>query len=361
MAMRIANKSPYQIIDDPLHYINSLLDDIAQAKHKIYIEVYKFGHDSVGKKIRQALIQKAKEKIEIKLLVDSWGTGRIDPFFNQLLQLGAEVRAFSRIKININFFTNSHRRNHRKIIVIDDKISYIGSANLTAYSLSWRELILRAEQTDLALTLKDVFLQMFRLYNTILFDKNEYVKPLIANKLTILRDIPSLRRSPIKKQFLRLLRNAQKSIYIESPYFLPSFSLRRNIILAAKRGVKITVITPKNSDVRIVDILRNKYLGMLHDAGVRIKFYEPENIHAKLFMMDDNLFVFGSPNFDYRSFRFQHEIVVMGQEEKISFDLRKHLHESLMDCSDFDYEAWKNRSQIEKFFEWLLIPVRHLL
>ncbi len=355
------SRSRHVLYDDPLHYYNDLLFNIQRARKYIYIEVYRFGHDAIGKKIREALRKKLLENVEVKLLVDSWGTANVDPFFSSLKELNAEVRAFSRIKLNLNFFTNSHRRNHQKIIIIDDRISYLGSCNLTGYNLSWRELVLKSTNIDIALALKNVFLQMFHLYNKYLLEKSIYTRPINVAGMTILRDVPSIRRQPVKKKYLRLIRNARKSIIIETPYFLPSFLLRKALMAAAERGVKVTVITPKNSDVKMVDILRNKYLGMLHKKGVSIQYYTPENLHAKLLFVDNTIFSIGSPNFDYRSFRFQHEIIIVGKNKQIVHKLQRHIEGSLENSIAFDYDLWLNRSQIEKFFSWLIVPFRHLL
>ena len=134
------------LFDDPIKYYDAMLDDINAAKKYIYIETYKFGHQTIGIKFRDALTRKAKEGVEVKVLVDSWGGSSLpDNFFIQLIKNGGEVRFFQKIKINFDFFTRSHRRNHRKLLLIDDRISYIGSSNLTEYNIIWRESMLRIQ------------------------------------------------------------------------------------------------------------------------------------------------------------------------------------------------------------------------
>ena len=90
-------------------------------------------------------------------------------------------------------------------------------------------------------------------------------------------------------------------------------------------------------------------------------FYTPHNLHAKVLMVDGEVFAIGSPNFDYRSFRFQHEIVMIGIESSVSQQLEIHINETLENSIEFDYNAWKKRSAMQKFFEWILLPFRHLL
>ena len=128
---------------------------------------------------------------------------------------------------------------------------------------------------------------------------------------------------------------------------------------ASNRGVAVTVIMPKHSDVRMVDILRNKYLGMLHNAGVKLLFYMPYNLHAKLLMIDEAIFSISSANFDYRSFRYQYEVALIGSEPEILRQLQDHVSETMRNSQPFDHESYIRRPLIEKIFEWILLPFRH--
>ena len=130
---------------------------------------------------------------------------------------------------------------------------------------------------------------------------------------------------------------------------------------AGRRGVDEKIIMPKHSDVRMVDILRNKYFGMLHKSDVKLLFYTPYNLHAKLMMIDNKTFSISSANFDYRSFRYQYEIALIGHEQAIIRQLNEHIRETLDRSEPFDFERWKNRPMIEKVFEYILLPFRHLL
>jgi cardiolipin synthase len=130
---------------------------------------------------------------------------------------------------------------------------------------------------------------------------------------------------------------------------------------AARKGVEVKVIMPRHSDVGLIDLLRNRYLGPLHKNGVKQLFYTPHNLHAKMLTVDNEVFAIGSPNFDYRSFRFQHEIVLIGMEPDVSKQLEIHIKETIESSIEFDYNIWKKRSAMQKFFEWILLPFRHLL
>jgi cardiolipin synthase len=298
--------------------------------------------------------------VEVKLLMDSWGTSIPGNFFAEIQKNGGEVRFFQKLKIVWDFFSRNHMRNHRKLIVIDDEITYIGSANLTDYSLNWRESILRI-RSDLAPVFKKAFLQHYELFNRYTFESRIQVRRIMHGTFEIIRDIPSLTKQKIRRRYIELFRKAEREVIIETPYFLPSRFIRKAMIDAARRGVEIKVIMPRNSDVGLVDILRNRYLGVLHRAGVKLLFYMPYNLHAKLLLVDRKIFSIGSPNFDYRSFRFQHEIVILGQEQRVIDQLIDHINETLESSENFDYSAWEKRSKIQRMVEWIILPFRQLL
>ena len=352
----------FLLIDDTFKLYNLMLNDIAQAREYILLETYKFANDHMGERFRDALTRKAKEGVQVRILIDSWGKGPIsENFFTKLIKYGGELKFFEKIKINSDLFTRGHRRDHRKILVIDDTISYLGSANITGYNLNWRELALRTEG-DLALVMKKVFMETFEAFNPyIISNKFTFTRTIYHGDFEIMRDVPSLPLQRIRKKYAQMIKQAKKSIVIETPYFLPGYSLRKALMDAGKRKVDVKIIMPKNSDVRIIDILRNKYLGLLDRNNVKIFFYGPYNLHAKMLMVDDALFSISSANFDYRSFRFQYEIALIGSEQSIIDQLQKHVAETLKSSEAFIYEVWEKRSWIEKFFEWLLTPFRHLL
>jgi len=353
-------KPEYKFFDDPLRFYDAMLSDIEEAKRYIYLETYRFNNDSIGIKFRDALTRKSRENIEIKLLVDSWGTSLPAGFFSEMQHNGGEIRRFLKIKFFWDFFTRNHRRNHRKLLIIDDKITYIGSANLTAYSLNWRESVLRI-RSNIAVAFKKVFLQHYNIYNKYVFEKLINIRKITHEGCEILRDVPSLTKQRIRKRYVEIIKNASREVIIETPYFLPSFYVRKALSEAAKRGVDVAVIMPKHSDVGLIDVLRTRFLGPLHKNGIRLLFYSPGNLHAKILLSDREIFALGSPNFDYRSFRFQHEIVLVSRDRNAVDQLGIHITETFKNSEEFNYKLWHNRSTIQKFFEWILLPFRHLL
>lgn len=352
---------PYHLFADPIRYYNAMIDDIESAVHYIYIETYRIGNDAVGMRFRDALIKKAKLGVEVKVLIDFWGgSGVNNGFFDELTKFGAEVRFFEKIKYNTDIFTRGHRRNHRKLLIIDDSVSYIGSSNLTEYNMNWRESMLRIKG-DLTLTLKKVFNLDYKIYNKYVLMKANYLRLLRYGQFEVVRDMPSITRQRVMRRYILMIRKAKESVTVVTPYFLPGFMLRKTMIDAVRRGVNVRVIIPLRSDVGLVDILRNKYMGHLHLNGIHFSMYQPHNLHAKLLLIDGAHFSIGSPNFDYRSFRYMHELVLLGRQKQVAEQVETHIRLTLENSLPFDFEKWKRRPLINKFFEWLLLPFRHLL
>lgn len=357
--IREISKPKVALFDSQADILAAMHDDIAMAKKSIYLEIYRVAYDFIGEQFRDILAVKCQQGLTVKLLLDSWGTPPAPSFFDPIIKNGGEVKFFRKMKFGVDFFTKNHRRNHRKILVVDDEISYIGSSNLTGYSINWREVCLRIEG-PIASIFRKTIQDSAKLYDKYIFNKFSYKKIIHYDGFEIIQDLPSIYRQQIKKRYEKLIQKARNEIIIETPYFLPGFKLRRYLAQAARRGVNVTVIMPRHSDVKIVDLLRDKYLKFFYKSGLNMFFYTESNLHAKCLLIDREIYTVGSANFDYRSFRYQHEIVLLGTHKEVVDLVYQHLQQSLIGCIPFDYTAYLRRPLIEKVFGWLLLPFRHL-
>lgn len=347
------------LMDAQPDILTAMHDDIAMARKSIYLEIYRIGYDYTGEQFRDILAIKCKQGLTVKILLDSWGTPPNPAFFEPITRNGGEVIFFRKMKFGIDFFTKNHRRNHRKILIVDDEIAYIGSPNITGYSVNWREISLRLEG-PLALLFKKTFNDSLKLYDKYIFNKFSYKKTIYYNGFEIVQDLPSIYRQQIKKRYEKLIAKAKSEIIIETPYFIPGFKLRRLLAQAANRGVNVKIIMPLHSDVKIVDLLRDKYLKFFYKNGLEMFFFTASNLHAKCLLIDKEIFAVGSANFDYRSFRYQHEIILLGRQQGVVELVDRHLQESLKGCIPFNYTSYLRRPKIERIFGWLLLPFRHL-
>ena len=253
---------PPKLFSTPAEWFNALYEDIQRAKIMIYIEIYRINNDSVGRKVIRLLGEKCKQGVDVKVLVDSWGTKNNPDFFKPITENHGEVRFFDKIKLSFDFISKNHQRNHRKIIIFDQNILHFGSANITEYSNTWRESILRVEGS-IALTFKKILLENWRIASLEFYKKRKYLRTIKIAGFEIVRDIPSIYSQKIKNKFEQDIRKAKKSIAIVTPYFLPNYKLRRLLIFAAKRGVEVEIYIPQQSDVRLVDYIRDKVSSFL--------------------------------------------------------------------------------------------------
>jgi cardiolipin synthase A/B len=349
--------SDVRLFNSNLELYGVMIEDMRIAQKSIYFEIYRITKEPIGQLFRDELAAAAKRGVRVVVLIDAWGTGASLSFFQPIIEQGGQVRAFNTLRPGTRIFTQSHRRNHRKIITIDDRICYVGSSNISYYSVVWRELMLRLTGT-ISKPFRHIIELDFKTYQKYAYTRRVFTRVIHFRGFEIIRDVPSIYKQKVMRKFLYLIKNAKESVYIETPYFLPGYRLRKAMADACQRGVQINVVMPKNSDVLLVDVLRNKYLGQIHKSGVDIHYYYPNNLHSKLMLVDNGLFCVGSSNFDYRSFRYMHEVVLLGKNEMILDELLKHKEQTLQTVQKFDYEFWRKRPRIEKLVAWLLVPFR---
>lgn len=359
MNRNAATLTSHKLYSEPPRFYSAMLRDIGQAERYIFLEVYKFANDDTGLQFREAITTAARRGVKVKLLLDSWGVSYDETFFSELITLGGEVRFFRKILYTFDFFTKNHRRNHRKFLLIDDRISYIGSANITGYSMQWRESVIRLTG-GITLMFKRSFLESYKIYDTYFFNKFSYKKSKFLDQFELVEDTPSIYRQRLKNKLERLISKAKREIIIETPYFLPGHKMRKILADAAMRGVNVKIILPRHSDVRAIDLLSSKYYGFFYTNKIKLIFYTANNLHAKLLLIDGEIFGIGSPNIDYRSFRYQHEVMLFGTHTGIVEEVRAHVDETMRYCLDFDHVSWMRRPHIEKVLGWLLLPFRHM-
>jgi cardiolipin synthase A/B len=354
---KLSHSTKYTYFENQSALFKSMIDDINNAKKYIYLETYRFGDGLVGRKFNDALTKKALEGVEIKLLIDHWGTLVNDEFFNDFTKSRGEIRFFRRFKVTFNFVGDNNKRDHRKLLVIDDKITYLGSSNISENTLLWREFNVKMEGNITGI-FKEIFMDTYRVHDKLFHSVRPHISSIHYGNLEIVRDMPSIKYRRVRSKLKEQIKKAKKSIVLETPYFVPDFRFMGHLIKAAKRGVEVTLIIPKRGDVPVVDVMSGSFLGYLHRQGIKIKYYSERFNHSKIALFDDVYFSFGSANLDHRSFSYQYELNLFGSDEKLTELVRKHIKDTLRGCKDFDYEKWKKRPLFQKFLEILYIPAR---
>jgi cardiolipin synthase len=195
-----------KLFDNNTDLYNSMLEDIRNAKHSIYIEMYRITKENLGKSFVDALTEASSRGIMIIGLFDAWGTGYSLSFFAPIINKGGKIKIFN--KLRIIKLIKSHRRNHRKIIVIDEDISYIGSSNIANYSTEWRELTLRIKGS-LSKPLKKIIKFDFKSNKNFLYLNKAHTRYIHHDGFEIIRDIPSIYKQKVKRKYQYLIKNAQ--------------------------------------------------------------------------------------------------------------------------------------------------------
>ena len=360
----------FKLISSQKEVYASMLKDIRQAKKSIYLETYIYRRDKIGDLFRAALEKKAAQGVKVYLLIDalnSLNSKFIFPLFTKkpfekeyfahLSKLGGEVRFFKELKYAFRIFEVNHERNHRKLLIIDDKISYLGSINITADCLKWRELVLRIEGK-----VTEAFLSSF-IYHWNLSQKLSLKKIqfILHRGFEIIQDFPADRKKIYQTKYLKLIKNSKNEILIETPYFVPPLRIRHALKRALKRKVRVKILLPYKSDQNLMDRLRNRYLGSLYKKGAEIFYYTPNSLHSKILLVDKQYFILGSSNLDYRSLSHQYEINLFGQNKEIVKSLLDFFNSGLKKAVKFNYPEWKERSSFKKIIELLLSFVAQYL
>ena len=275
--------------------MEALMEEIARARHHIHIQYYILNDDQTGCRLRDALVAKAREGVRVRILYDDVGSrGAKNSFFKGMRDAGIEVYAFLHVKFPL-FTSKVNYRNHRKIVVIDGRIGFIGGMNIAdryRNGLSWgiwRDTHARikgpavyglqtAFSIDWSFTTKE-FLSEANYYPPVEETGNTDIQILTSGPLGEWKEIAF--------SFLKAISNARKCIYIQTPYFLPTDSLLKALQAAALAKVDVRLMIPSHSDSRLLQYASQSYLKDILRAGVKVYFYEGGFLHAKSLIIDD--------------------------------------------------------------------------
>ena len=339
----------------------AMLADIRVATSSIFIEQYIFAIDEIGKDFIEALRQKRKDGLEVKILCDMVGSyGFYNSYLPDFLRSeGIEVRFFNPIKPwRIANFTSGFFRDHRKILVIDNEIAHLGGVGIGDSMADWRDTHMRITGAIVGDILES-FLVVWKSVKGAMRIRYPKTKA-VAAEYNFLTNAP-VRQRYIYKALLSAIRNARNYIYLSTPYFIPSVPLYRALRRAARRGVDVRIVVPEISDVIFSNASRESYFTLLLRAGIKIYTYVPEMMHAKTAVIDDKWATAGSFNLDSLSFFFNHEANIASSDPAFVSEIKQDFVEDLSVCRRVVYEEWIKRSLYRKFLELLTWPFHTIL
>lgn len=340
----------------------ALLRDIEAAQHHIHLLYYIYRHDEIGKLIRDALVRKAKQGVSVRVLVDDMGSSRLPrSFFRPLIEAGGETAAFfpSKWLPYLNFRVNY--RNHRKLVIIDGHIGYIGGFNIGDEYLGRNRKFGYWRDTHLRLKGSAVDAMQFRFLldwnnasaKKIGVDPYHFPPKQTAGSagVQIVSSGPDSEREQIKDGIMKLIYSSKRSIYIQTPYFVPDETMLHAIQIAAMSGVDVRIMIPNKPDHIFVYWASLSHIGKLLPHGVRVFIYDHGFIHAKMIVVDGQTASVGTANFDMRSFKLNFETNAFLFDTNIAGKLTKIFKTDMTLSRELTWAEYQQRRLIVRFKE----------
>lgn len=339
------------------HY-GRLLEDIANAKQHIHLAFYSIHHDRVGKEFVAALVRKAQEGVEVRVLCDAVGSLGAKTFlFGPLIKVGGKVKTIKPLL--------THFRFHRKIVMIDGRIGYTGGMNIgckylgeNAKKTPWRDTQVRILGDSVLL------LQYYFLYDWLFAN---WKSDISGNPSKLAQYFPEQNcqerlpcqiigsgvetdKQTIKLSYMRMISLAQKRVVMQTPYFIPSVSLLDELKSALSSGVEVILQIPGQKASFFLDPVTRYFIAQLVPLGLRVYYYEGY-LHAKTLRIDNSITCIGSVNIDIRSLEVDDEICAVFYDEAFAQQFDGYLAKDVIQSKEMNYDAFSNRGLTKKAAE----------
>lgn len=359
-----------QVLKNGESTIVEILKAIESATHHVHLEYYIVEDDEIGHAISRALIQKAREGVQVRFVYDDVGSSSLKrKFLQPMREAGIEMLPFMPVLFPL-LTSRANFRDHRKIIIVDGRIGFLGGINLSARYVNthndryWRDTHMRIEgdavkslQKNFLLTWKFVAGQNPEISSSF-FPRVELDDICM---MQVVASGPDSDRATIMNAFFTAINSARKEITITTPYFIPNDEILLAIQTAAMAGIQVRLVLPAKSDSRLVQAAVMSYVKDLLEAGVRVFLYEKGFIHAKTMTIDDRLCTIGTANMDYRSFDINFEINAMIYDADVTAQLKADFEEDVLNAKEVHLDRWEKRRLRRRLAESLARLVAPLL
>jgi cardiolipin synthase A/B len=323
----------------------AMLAAIDGALSSVRLETYIFADDQLGRRFRDALVRVAQRRVTVRVLVDAIGSlGLKEDFWSPLRAVGGEARVFNPLALK-----RASIRNHRKLLVCDGRVAFIGGFNISqdyegdGIARGWRDLGLRIEgplATELTSSFDAMFgLAEFRHKRLVRLARAQLKQTIAFADDQLLLGGPGRGLNPIRRALHHDLARARDVQIIEA-YFLPTWRIRRSLARVVQRGGSARLILAGKSDVALSQLAGRSVYRRLLKPGVEIHEYEPQVLHAKLLILDEAVYV-GSANLDPRSLSINYELMVRFANPQMAGEARELFADALKHSRRIDLETWK--------------------
>ena len=371
---RVNNALPFSgnrvtVYTDAVSMLSELLKDIYRARHHIHLEFYIFEDDAVGRLVRDALIDRARDGVKIRVLYDDVGCWKVPlDFYEQMLCEGIEVLSFLKVRFP-RFTSKVNYRNHRKIVVIDGCVGFIGGMNLAERYMRgfswgiWRDTHIMLEGKAVH-GLQTAFLLDWYFVDRTLITASRYFPKIDSCGSSLVQIVTSEPIGPWKEIMQGLtvaITSAKKYFYMQTPYFLPTEPILAAMQTAALSGVDIRLMLPERADNWITHLGSRSYLADVMQAGVKVYFYKKGFLHSKLMVSDDMLSTVGSTNVDFRSFEHNFEVNAFMYDVETALEMKEIFLQDQRESTQIFLKNWGRRSWRQKAAESIVRLLAPLL
>ncbi len=337
-----------------------LLNDLKEAKNFIHLQYYILALDNIGNQVISLLKKKAKEGVEVRVIVDDVGSWDLkNGFLKSLRKDGVEIYSFLQVRFP-SFTSKVNYRNHRKIVIIDGQKAYMGGINIADRYIygtkklgSWRDTHIKIEG-DAVASLQAIFLiDWYFVSQKELIDSKYFpiIIPCGNKTVQISSSGPDSDWPAIMMGFIKLISTAKDYVYIATPYFMPNESVAMALKIAAMGGVDVRLLIPDKSDALFTKYSSRSYIREMIQAGVNVYLYKKGFVHSKVIVSDDIVSSIGSTNMDFRSFEQNFEITAFIYDSDFAKEVKNTFIEDFKYSHYIQLKEWRKRPLKQKIIE----------
>ena len=347
------------IFDNGQEKFDALLADIAAARSYINMQYYIIVNDNIGIRVMEALMERARAGVKVRLIYDHVGSFKLsNRYLRRLKEAGVEAYPFFKV-VFPPFGTRINWRNHRKIVVIDGKVGYIGGMNVADRYVDggklfdvWRDLHLRVEGPAVS-ALQQSFAVDWNFMGQPLLEEGPLATAVKGHSvgMQLVTGGPTTQWLNMTLVFQQAIARARKCIYIQTPYFIPSEGLVHALQVAALSKVDVRLMIPRRSDSDMLRWASFSYVQECLRAGIKVYLYEKGMLHSKAIIIDDDFCTVGSTNFDFRSFEHNFEANMLIYSTDFNARMKALFVRDMRDSRRVTSSAWRHRPWREKALE----------
>lgn len=349
-----------EIYSDGQSKFAALKADLLAANKFINLQYYIFENDSLGTEIAEILKDKVRQGVKVRVIYDHVGSFHVNSnFFKKLRKAGVEAYPFFKVAI-VPLASKVNWRNHRKMVIIDGKIGYIGGMNIANRYLDggkkfklWRDCHLRITGPAVA-SLQYSFARDWNFMGRELLEETPQPDYAGTSNMQCITGGPMNQWNNLAQLFLQAIASASKKVWIQTPYFLPPEYLLKALQSSALSGVDVRIMIPRHSDAVMLGLATRSYFTECLRSGIKLYFYELGMLHSKVLIIDDDISSVGSTNFDFRSFEHNFEGNMMIYSDDVNRTLSEIFLEDQANSVRVQTEEWKLRPLIQRIKESVL-------